>query len=201
MFRKIFQLALISIVFLSFALSCSAPLLVTTIETAAINVDGDDSDWANISYYHYDPANDQSGTLATDLTKFNVATDGMNMFLLMKTQGSMAFPHTPDHEFSHYTVFMDLYEDSECEGGELGFIGANNITDSVGTISNQIDNWVDNTPLPIIAVSLNNILEFSFALNVIPPNVKSVTFNPTVNTSDTSYDDFGGNINYCYVLP
>lgn len=179
---------------------------IRPLETAHITIDGDNTDWGQVQNSFTDPTDDQNGNSATDIVRFSAAISGSDFALLLETSGSITMPHTPTADYSHYEVGLHLYEDGNCNSEELGFIIANNFTDSSGQNWHSLDNYIDSqaTQSTTTFAYTGNSLETSFSLADLPVTARAVMFNPYIQSSGTPYlqhDNMNSMDGICFTLP
>lgn len=171
----------------------SRTVTIPVIPSASISIDGNADDWSAVTQFA-DPAGDQNGNSATDITGFAIATDSTagTANLLMVTDGAVAFPHTGGQSTSHYETGVHVFWDKNCES-EAGFYIANNFTDTQGNVTHQLDDYVFfGQSQPTNYSSGGNVLETSFNLNVLG-QFESILLNPYTqsfgSTGRSEHDD------------
>ena len=174
-----------------------------TLVDASITVDGSADDWAGIVPVAIDPHGDQSGNSSTDLVSLSAAMDGENMVLLMETAGAIVMPHTPSQDFSHYEVGIHSFSDSNCEN-QIGFIIANNFTDSGGMNYHQLDSYLTGvSSAETVTAYQTNYLETSFNATSFLNRANSFSFNPYIQSFmggvSMMHDDLSSD-SKCYVV-
>ncbi len=179
--------------------------LANSVPVAVISIDGNPSDWVNISTAVTDPAGDQNGNSSTDFTSLKVATSNDTFYLLMETTGNIAFPHTLSAEYSHYEVGLHFFTDSNCQDpvAEINYLIANNFTDLSGTTYHQLDNYISGERFETNFNFSGSFLETSFSTASFPDNANSMNFNPYIQSSGvpnyTQHDNANGSL--CFLVP
>lgn len=172
----------------------------------AISIDGDASDWLAVETIFSDPVGDQNGNSSTDLVSFKAAYNADTFYLLMETSGSIAFPHTPTAEYSHYEVGLHFFTDLQCSEPvtDSNFIIANNFTSGLGENFHSLDDYIAPiNPQDTVFAASTNYLETSFTMASFPENAQSMDFNPYIQSGPpyTQHDNAQDQDSICYVVP
>jgi hypothetical protein len=155
-----------------------------------------------------DTVGDQNGSTSTDITEVSAAMDANRVTVRLRTSGPIQMPHSPQSEWSHYSVYMSFGSGYNCEG-DLDSLGFNNFTKWDGENWHQAERWSSGYSFrkgdyPAQSASAGDTLEMATATTAIPIAARSVwigaqtsSFSPDVHNDDTWS---GNDANACYQI-
>jgi hypothetical protein len=174
----------------------------------SLTVDGDASDWDGVPPVLTDPAGDQNGSASKDITEIGAAMDANRFTVRLRTSGPIALPHSPQSEWSHYSISLHFGSGYGCEQ-DLDNLSVNNFTQWNGQNWHQGELWNSGwsfrkATYPAQSAHTGDTLEMALSTTVIPIGARSfwigaqaMSFNPDV-AGDNTWS--GSDANACYQI-
>ena len=157
--------------------------------TADIAIDGGFTDWNDVAPVATDPAGDQVGSSATDLTALYAAVGDGQLALRLDVDGIISMPHTPGR-WSNYDIALRYYSDDACRYEVEGLQVAVNYADAQGHEGHQLDQYgPDGSKVqeaPTAMAYLGRVLEVGFSTDHVPAEAGSVRLRPWVQSWDAN---------------